>query len=117
MCKTPCRTSILNGHAWITEPYAGHVSRFEENVCMSKDMFASLCDTLVNDFGIQVPQREHGLAVQESFAMIIHVLRGFQNRKIQEQFQHSGETVSWHVQNVLAVMKEFTIVHCKPTYS
>ncbi|GMP43216.1 hypothetical protein CsSME_00012665 [Camellia sinensis var. sinensis] len=74
MAKTPCRTSILAGHAWICELYAGHTGRLEENVCMSKEVFAALCDTLVNDFGLQVPQRPHGLAVEENTAMFIHVL-------------------------------------------
>ncbi|GMP59731.1 hypothetical protein CsSME_00022891 [Camellia sinensis var. sinensis] len=101
MSKTQCRTSILTGHVWITELYTGHVGRFQENVCMSKEVFATLHHTLVTDFGLQVPQRPHGLAVEESVAMFIHVLRGFQNREIQERFQHSSETVSRHVHNVL----------------
>ncbi|GMP91723.1 hypothetical protein CsSME_00042290 [Camellia sinensis var. sinensis] len=117
MHKTPCRTSILTGNTWICELYAGHMGRFEENVCMPKEVFAALCETLVNDFGLQVPQRPHGLAVEESVAMFIHVLKGKQNREIQERFQHSGETVSRHVHNVLNSMKEFTVVHCRPTYS
>ncbi|GMQ11540.1 hypothetical protein CsSME_00054143 [Camellia sinensis var. sinensis] len=117
MAKTPCHTSILAGHAWISEPYAGHMGRFEENVCMPKEVFAALCETLVNDFGLQVPQRPHGLAVEESVAMFIHVLKVMQNREIQERFQHSGETMPRHVHNVLTSMKEFTVVHCRPTYS
>ncbi|GMP50211.1 hypothetical protein CsSME_00016924 [Camellia sinensis var. sinensis] len=86
MHKTPCRTSILTGNTWICELYAGHMGRFEENVCMPKEVFAALCETLVNDFGLQVPQRPHGLAVEESVAMFIHVLKGKQNREIQERF-------------------------------
>ncbi|CAL5359331.1 uncharacterized protein LOC114295363 [Camellia sinensis] len=117
MAKTPCRTSILIEHAWICELYAGHMGRFEENVCMPKEVFAILCETLVNDFGLQVPQRPHGLTVKESVAMFLHVLQGMQNRQIQEHFQHSEETVSRHVYNVLTSMKEFTVVHCRPTYS
>ncbi|GMQ05191.1 hypothetical protein CsSME_00050315 [Camellia sinensis var. sinensis] len=117
MAKTPCRTSILTGHAWICELCAGHMGRFKENVCMSKEVFAALYETLVNDFGLQVRQRPHGLAVEESVAMFIHVLQGMQNRQIQEHFQHSGETMSRHVHNVLTAMKEFTVVYCRPTYS
>ncbi|GMP41057.1 hypothetical protein CsSME_00011280 [Camellia sinensis var. sinensis] len=116
MAKTPCHTSILTKHAWISELYAGHMGRFEENVCMPKEVFAALCETLVNDFRLQVPQRPHDLAVEESVAMFIHMLKGKQNREIRERFQHSGETVSRHVHNVLASMKEFTVVHCRPTY-
>ncbi|GMP26308.1 hypothetical protein CsSME_00002799 [Camellia sinensis var. sinensis] len=66
MAKTPCRTSILTENAWISELYAGHMGRFEENVCMPNKVFATLCETLVNDFGLQVPQRPHDLAVEEA---------------------------------------------------
>ncbi|CAL5363236.1 unnamed protein product [Camellia sinensis] len=100
MLKTLCRTSILTGRVWIYELYDGHSGRFEENVCMPKEVFSLLCDTLVRDFGLCVNQRSHGLVVEESVAMFIHVLRGFKNRAIQERFQHSGETVSRHVHNV-----------------
>ncbi|GMP97375.1 hypothetical protein CsSME_00045659 [Camellia sinensis var. sinensis] len=81
MAKTPRRTSILTENAWISELYTGHMGRFEENVCMPKEVFAALCETLVNDFGLQVPQRPHGLAVEESVAMFIHVLKGKQNSR------------------------------------
>ncbi|GMP83288.1 hypothetical protein CsSME_00037252 [Camellia sinensis var. sinensis] len=117
MAKTPCRTSILTGHAWIFKLYTGHIGRFEENLCMPKEVFAALCETLVNDFGLQAPQCSHGLAVEESVAMFIRVLKGKQNWEIQERFQHLGETVSRHMHNVLTSMKEFTVVHCRPTYS
>ncbi|GMP22178.1 hypothetical protein CsSME_00000310 [Camellia sinensis var. sinensis] len=117
MAKTPCRISILTGYAWICELHAGHMGRFEENVCMPKEVFAALCDTLVNNFGLQVPQWPYGLAIEESVAMFIHMLQGLQNRQIQERFQHSGETVSRHVHNILTSMKEFTVVHYRPTYS
>ncbi|GMP72231.1 hypothetical protein CsSME_00030336 [Camellia sinensis var. sinensis] len=115
MSKTPYRTSILIGGACICELYDGHVGRFEENVCMPKHVFSLLCDTLVRDFGLCVNQRSHGLAVEKNVAMFVHVLRGFKNRAIQERFQHSGETVSCHVHNVLEAMKKFTVVHCRPT--
>ncbi|CAL5418371.1 unnamed protein product [Camellia sinensis] len=117
MSKMPCCTSILTGHAWITEPYAGHVGQFQENVCMPRKVFVAFYHTLVTDFGLQVLQRPHGLAVEESITMFIHVLQGFQNQKIQEQFQHLGETVSRHVHIVLTAIKDFTVVHCRPTYS
>ncbi|GMQ02495.1 hypothetical protein CsSME_00048696 [Camellia sinensis var. sinensis] len=55
MAKIPYRTSILTGNAWISELYAGHMGQFEENVCMPKEVFVALCETLVNDFGLQVP--------------------------------------------------------------
>ncbi|GMP22075.1 hypothetical protein CsSME_00000249 [Camellia sinensis var. sinensis] len=43
---------------------------------------------------VVVLKKIHGLVVEESVAMFIHVLRGFKNRAIQERFQHSGETAN-----------------------
>ncbi|XP_028054927.1 protein ALP1-like [Camellia sinensis] len=117
MAKTPCRTSILTGvHGYPNYMRAIWADLRKMFACRRK-FFVALCETLVNNFWLQVPQRPHGLAIEESVAMFIHVLKWKQNREIQERFQHSGETVSRHVHNVLTSMKEFTVVHCRPTYS
>ncbi|CAL5370245.1 unnamed protein product [Camellia sinensis] len=112
--KVPCRTSILSGRAWITELYEGHSGRFRYELCMPKQVFLRLCTTLVNDFGLRVPERPHGLEVEESVAIFIHVLKNLPNRELQERFQHSGETISRHFHTVLKAMKKFTVVHCRP---
>ncbi|XP_028052273.1 uncharacterized protein LOC114256795 [Camellia sinensis] len=112
--KVPCRTSILSGRAWITELFEGHNGRFRDELCMPKQVFIRLCTTLVNDFGLRVPERPHGLHVEESVAIFIHVLKNLPNRELQERFQHSGETISRHFHTVLKAMKKFTVVHCRP---
>lgn len=112
--KVPCRTSIFSGRAWITELYEGHNGRFWYELCMPKQVFLRLCTTLVNDFGLRVPERPHGLHVEESVAMFIHVLKNLPNRELQERFQHSGETISQHFHTVMKAMKKFTVVHCRP---
>ena len=112
--KVPCRTSILTGRAWILELYNGHSGRFRYELCMPKVVFTRLCGTLVNDFGLHVPERDHGLHVEESVAIFIHVLKNLPNRELQERFQHSGETISRHFHNVLKAMKKFTVAHCRP---
>ncbi|XP_028105815.1 uncharacterized protein LOC114304867 [Camellia sinensis] len=112
--KVPCRTSILSGRAWITELHEGHSGRFRYELCMPKQVFLRLCTTLVNDFGLRVPERPHGLEVEESVAIFIHVLKNLPNRELQERFQHSGETISRHFHTVLKAMKKFTVVHCRP---
>ncbi|KAL7197675.1 hypothetical protein ACSBR2_020239 [Camellia fascicularis] len=81
-------------------------------MCMPDD---ALCHTLRRDFGLRVPKRPHGLHIEESVAMFIHTLAGYQNQSIQERFQHSGETISRHFHAVLDAMKLFTEQHCKPT--
>ncbi|XP_028104982.1 uncharacterized protein LOC114303999 [Camellia sinensis] len=100
MEKIPCRTSILTGRAWIQELFDGHVARGEQNLHMPPYVFQALCDTLRSDFGLWVPTRPHGLHIEESVAMFIHTLDGCTNRKLQEQFQHSGETVAIFPYNV-----------------
>ena len=56
-----------------------------------------LCKTLVEDFGLPVPQRPHGIDVVESGGMFIFVLRGFTSWDIEDRFQHLGETIWRHV--------------------
>ncbi|GMP27641.1 hypothetical protein CsSME_00003536 [Camellia sinensis var. sinensis] len=79
---------------------------------MPKHVFARLCATLVNEFGLYVRQRDHGLHIEESVAIFIHVLKNLPNRELQERFQHSSETISRHFHNVLKAMKKFTVTHC-----
>ncbi|GMP82169.1 hypothetical protein CsSME_00036606 [Camellia sinensis var. sinensis] len=109
-----CRTSILTGRAWIQELFDGHLGKGKENLHMLY-VFKALCDTLRWDFGLWVPKRPHGLHIEESVAMFIYTLAGYQNQNIQERFQHLGETVSRHFHAVLDAMKLFTEQHCKPT--
>ncbi|XP_028057106.1 uncharacterized protein LOC114261098 [Camellia sinensis] len=111
--KVPCRMSILTGRAWILEMYNGHSGRFRYEMRMPKVVFTRLCATLVNDFGLHVLERDHGLHVEESVAIFIHVLKNLPNRELQERFQHSGETISRHFHNVLKAMKKFTVAHCR----
>ncbi|XP_058215820.1 uncharacterized protein LOC131326924 [Rhododendron vialii] len=48
--------------------------------------------------------------------MFMHLLRGHSNRRTQERFQHSGDTVSRHVHKILACMRRgFTADKLKPT--
>ena len=81
---------------------------------MSKDVFLLLCKTLVEDFGLPLPQRPHGVDIVESVSMFIFVLRGFPSWDIEDRFQHSSETVWRLVMSMLKAMKEFTKAHCRP---
>ncbi|GMP78805.1 hypothetical protein CsSME_00034602 [Camellia sinensis var. sinensis] len=80
--KVPCRTSILTRRAWIAEMYNGHSGRFCCELCMPKHVFTCLCATLVNDFELHVPERDHGLHVKESVVIFIHVLKNLPNREL-----------------------------------
>ncbi|XP_028080756.1 uncharacterized protein LOC114282303 [Camellia sinensis] len=76
-----------------------------------------LCKTLLEDCGLLVPQRPHGVDVVKSVGMFIFVLWGFLSWDIEDRFQHSGEIVWRHVMRVLKAMKLLTIAHCRPTRS
>ncbi|XP_028120258.1 uncharacterized protein LOC114317700 [Camellia sinensis] len=113
--RTPFHTSALTGRLWMQEMLTGREEAFQRNFRMPRDVFIKLCNTLVADFGLELPQRPHGIDVVESVGMFIYVLRGFPSWDIENRFQHSGETVWRHFKRVLRAMKEFTRAHCRPT--
>ncbi|KAL3521928.1 hypothetical protein ACH5RR_014762 [Cinchona calisaya] len=45
--RIPCRTSALNGRAWVDEILHGHFARITKNCRIIVDMFMKLCDILV----------------------------------------------------------------------
>ncbi|XP_028085331.1 uncharacterized protein LOC114286365 [Camellia sinensis] len=94
------------------ELFNGHQGRFEDAVSMSKPVFLMLCDTL-HSFGLTLPQREHGVPLEEKVAIFICVLQGMKMKDLQERFQHSKETLSQHFHKVLKVMIPFTAVHSR----
>ncbi|KAH7842835.1 hypothetical protein Vadar_009643 [Vaccinium darrowii] len=53
----------------------------------------------------------------EALAMLIHLLRGYDNHGLQERFQHLGETVSRHVHKMLRCLRRFNYDKLKPTRS
>ncbi|CAL5413568.1 unnamed protein product [Camellia sinensis] len=113
--RTPFHTSALTGRLWMQEMLTGREEAFWRNFRMPRDVFIKLCNTLVADFGLELPQCPHGIDVVESVGMFIYVLRGFPSWDIEDRFQHSGETVWRHFKRVLRAMKEFTRAHCRPT--
>ncbi|CAL5323541.1 unnamed protein product [Camellia sinensis] len=110
--RVPRNTSILTGHLWMYELFNGHQGRFEDAVSMSKQVFLMLCDTL-HSFGLTLPQREHGVPLEEKVAIFICALQGMKMKDLQEWFQHSKETLSRHFHEVLKVMIPFTAVHSR----
>ncbi|CAL5422731.1 unnamed protein product [Camellia sinensis] len=71
--KVPRNTSILSGRLWMFELFNGHQGRFEDNVSMSKPVFLLLCNAL-HSFGLTLPQREHGVPLEEKVAIFICAL-------------------------------------------
>ncbi|GMP55410.1 hypothetical protein CsSME_00020235 [Camellia sinensis var. sinensis] len=110
--RVPRNTSILSGRLWMYELFNGHQGRFEDAVSMSKPVFLMLCETL-HSFGLTLPQREHGVPLEEKVAIFICALQGMKLKDLQERFQHSKETLSRHFHEVLKVMIPFTAVHSR----
>ncbi|GMP58834.1 hypothetical protein CsSME_00022357 [Camellia sinensis var. sinensis] len=110
--RVPRNTSILSGRLWMYELFNGHQGRFEDAVSMSKPVFLMLCETL-HSFGLTLPQREHGVPLEEKVVIFICALQGMKLKDLQERFQHSKETLSRHFHEVLKVMIPFTAVHSR----
>ena len=97
--KTPCHDSSLRGCDYVNEILNGHPRRCRENLRMDKNVFLKLCHIL-SDEGLLRSTRH--VKVEEQVAMfLLTVGHNERNRVIQERFQHSGETISRHFNNVL----------------
>ncbi|CAL5374709.1 unnamed protein product [Camellia sinensis] len=110
--RVPRNTSILSGRLWMFELFNGHQGRFEDNVSMSQPVFLLLCDAL-HSFGLTLPEREHGVSLEEKVAIFICALQGLSWKHLQERFQHSKETLSRNFHEVMQVMIPFTSVHSR----
>ncbi|CAL5374364.1 unnamed protein product [Camellia sinensis] len=104
--------SILSGRVWMYELFNRHQGRFEDAVSMSKPVFLLLCDAL-HSFGLTLPQREHGVLLEEKVAVFICALQGMDWKDLQERFQHLKETLSRNFHEVLQAMIPFTSVHSR----
>jgi len=111
LCKEPCRTSELTGHAWVKEVLQGNPTRCYEMFRMEKHTFHKLCTKLV-DHGLKPTNH---IGVEEMVAMFLLVVgHGVGNRMIQERFQHSRETVSRRFHDVLVAYLSLSIEYIKP---
>ncbi|XP_050877618.1 uncharacterized protein LOC127081403 [Lathyrus oleraceus] len=111
LCKEPCRTSELSGHAWVQEILQGNSTRCYEMFRMEKHIFNLICTKLV-EHGLKSSKR---MGVEEMVAMFLVVVgHGVGNRMIQERFQHSGETVSRHFHRVLRACLKLSMKYIKP---
>ncbi|KAL5749108.1 hypothetical protein ACOSP7_023711 [Xanthoceras sorbifolium] len=76
---------------FIKEILEGNDRRYHEQFQMEKYVFVKLCDRL-RSYGLTSTR---GVRLEEAVSMFFMTLRhGIGNRIIQEQFQHTGETVS-----------------------
>jgi hypothetical protein len=103
------RTSILTGRRYLNELLNGHPRRFQEVLFMKKDTFQRLC-LLLSGVGLRDTLN---VQIDEQVAIFLFITRhNASNRATQEQFQHSGETISRYVSvayftDIIAISQEF----------
>ncbi|KAK3210944.1 hypothetical protein Dsin_015650 [Dipteronia sinensis] len=91
LIKEQCRNSPHTGSMFIMEILKGNDRRCHEQFRMEKHVFIKLCNRL-RSYGLTSTK---GVGLEEAIGMFLMTLgHGVRNRIIQEQFQHSGETVS-----------------------
>ena len=97
--KLPCRTRPFSGHQLITDILSGHPDRGYDHFRMTNTMFFKLEELLVSR-GLVTGTRN--VSVQEQLAIFLYGIgHGVTNRVMAETFQHSGETISRHFNNIL----------------
>ncbi|KAG5223875.1 protein ALP [Salix suchowensis] len=111
--KEPCMVSYNTGMRWLNEILRGHWKRSVNMFRMDKDTLLSLCNDLETRYGLKPSRR---MCVIEKVGMFLFTLAvGASNRHVQERFQHSGETVSRCMKEVLRALCLFAIDIIKPT--
>ena len=106
-------TSVRNGATFIDETLNGHEVLCQRRFHMEREIFRALVRRL----------REKGLvdsryvSVEEQLAIFLYaVSKNASNRVLQDQFQHSGETISRHFAAVLNALTQLTCHYiCLPS--
>ncbi|XP_015689724.2 protein ALP1-like isoform X2 [Oryza brachyantha] len=96
--KNKPRTSQLSGYAWVLETLrtpgeSHHMFR------MNSELFCRLHDLLVSTYDLKSTNHMNSI---ESVAIFLFILGGGEsNRRVQNRFKHSGETISRKFEEVL----------------
>ena len=89
------------------EMLEGNKSRCYRMFRMEKDVFIKLCNELQVNYGLNGSRR---MCALEILGMCLFTLgQGARNRLTQEQFQHSGETISRYFNEVLDVLCHISV--------
>ncbi|XP_057491866.1 uncharacterized protein LOC130777486 [Actinidia eriantha] len=110
--KQPRRIESPSGTRFLSEVLTG-----EDDVCrdmfrMDKHVFHKLSDTLRQKGMLRDTP---GVTIEEQLAIFLNIVgHNERNRVIQERFQHSGETISRHFNNVLKAIKSLSREFLQP---
>ena len=100
--KSPKRTSILSGDAWMREKLLGSEEAFVENFRMPRDIFLSLADDLIQHGGLK--ETDNIQAFEQLGIFLYFAGQHASSAALQERFQHSPETISRHLHHVVTCM-------------
>ncbi|XP_057971689.1 uncharacterized protein LOC131160255 isoform X2 [Malania oleifera] len=104
--RQPCRSLSPKGSGFMTEVLNGSDDVCREMFRMDKHVFYKLCDALRQRGMLRDTA---GVMIEEQLAIFLNIVgHNERNRVIQERFQHSGETISRHFNNVLKAIKSLS---------
>ncbi|XP_073140316.1 uncharacterized protein [Henckelia pumila] len=110
--RQPSRVMSPKGSGFMTEVLNGDDDLFREMFRMDKHVFHKLSDTLRQRGMLRDTV---GVMIEEQLAIFLNVVgHNERNRVIQERFQHSGETISRHFNNVLKAIKSLSREFLRP---
>ena len=104
--KKAIHTSIQNGATFIHETLTGHEALCRRRLHMEREIFQALVQRL-RENNLLVDSRY--LSVKEQLGIFLYAIsKNAGNRTLQDQFQHSGETISRHFRSVLNALTQLT---------
>lgn len=110
--KRPPRSLSRHGSGFMTEVLNGHDDLCREMFRMDKHVFRKLSDILRQRGMLRDTS---GVMIEEQLAIFLNIIgHNERNRVIQERFQHSGETISRHFNNVLRAIKSLSREFLQP---
>ncbi|KAK8558367.1 hypothetical protein V6N13_038840 [Hibiscus sabdariffa] len=104
--------SLPSGSGFMNEVLEGPDDLCREMFRMDKHVFHKLCYTLRHRGMLRDTA---GVMIEEQLAIFLNIVgHNERNRVIQERFQHSGETISRHFNNVLKAIKSLSREFLQP---
>ena len=102
MNKVPMHTNLQTGYEWVQYILNGNKWKCHNFFRLSSHVFRELCNTLRTQYGYDSTKI---VFLEESVAMTLVILgSGMCNRMVYDRFQHSGETVSRHMDTVVTLL-------------
>lgn len=112
LTKQPVRSLSPGRCGFMTEMLNGHDDFSREMLRMDKHVFHKFCDILRQR---SLLRDTSGVMIEEQLTIFLNIIgHNERNRVIQERFQHSGETISRHFNNVLKAIKSLSREFLQP---